>query len=34
MMNNHIEDHFGGGSCGEAALCRNHNDVQFLKQFN
>lgn len=33
-MNNLIEDHFGEGSCGEAALCRSQNDLQFLKQFN
>ena len=33
-MNIFIEDHFGVGSCGEAALCRNQNDLQFLKQFN
>lgn len=33
-MYNYIEDHFGEGSCGVAALCRNQNDLQFLKQFN
>jgi hypothetical protein len=33
-MNKFIEDHFSGGSCGKAALCRNYNDLQFLEQFN